>query len=169
MGKSLLDLSHNPIRLLRHRLGKTVQAAADEAGIHWQAWYMTECGCYNDVPPKISIYLKGKGYGFSDEDYQNFRLVQQRIFGEEYLKRKGLPAPTLAVPPITEFRKYHGIRSRTSFAKGLCVQPALLYKLEHGMVKYLPDQLYQALLQAGLPVEEVEELDNRTTEYYESH
>lgn len=168
MGKSLLDLSGNPVRIARFRIGKTVQQAADGAGIKWQAWYMTECGCYNDVPPKIERFLYGLGYLLSSDEYTDFRKAQQRKFGELFIQDKGLPVASLAHPPIKVYREHIGVRSRTSFAKGLCIQPALLYKLENGQAKHLPDQIYQALVTAGLTVDQADELDERTREYYEN-
>ena len=169
MGKSLLKLSGSPVRKARKQLNKTVQQAADGADIHWQAWFMTECGCYNDIPPKIASYLANNGLTIDGEEYTEFRKSQQRDFGELFaIGERGLPPASLSQPPIRAYREHIGVRSRTSFAKGLCVQPALMYRLENGQVKYLPDQIYQALLVAGLSTEDADELDERTTEYFEN-
>lgn len=169
MPRSALNLTANPVRIARKRLGKTVKQIAKEADVHFQAWYLTECGCYNRVPPVILKYLFGKNILISNDEYQKFRQDSQALFGARHFNGCGLPAFSNTLPPIEAFRLHCGIESRAAFAKGLCVQVALLYKLEHGEVRHLPAQVFQALITAGLPVEEVEELDERTVEFYESH
>jgi hypothetical protein len=85
------------------------------------------------------------------------------------LVNKGLPPVGNSVPPIKAYREFVGCRSRAFFAKGLCVQPAALYKLELGLIKSLPSQLSDALLVAGVGADDVEELDERTKDYYGAH
>lgn len=157
------------MRIARKQLGKTVQEAASGAGIHFQAWYLTECGVYNDIPPKIDSYLYSFGFLLKSEEYTAFRQANQRKFGEIYLIGKGLPAVSNLTSPIKSYREHVGIRSRTFFSKGLCVQPAHTYGLEKGSIKNLPTQIVDALVMAGVPKDDVEELDERTQVYYESH
>lgn len=166
VGRSLHDLSGSPVRIARKRIGKTVEGAAAEAGIHWQAWYLTECGVYNDVPPAIDEYFYQRGYILIGSEYNEFRCRNQRDFGLLYLVNKGLPPVDNSVSPMTSYREWVGCRSRSFFAKGLCVQPAVLYLLELGKCKTLPGQLRSALLIAGVSEEDVDELDSRTEDYY---
>lgn len=169
MSHSPLDLSDNPVRRARQKTGKSISQAAEEAKINWQTWYLTECGCYDGIPPAILSFFRRRGVVVSQEEYTWFRNVTQREFGRTHFTGKGLPPFKSTVPPIEAFRVHCGIARRAPFAKGLCVQVAFLFKLEHGETKHLPRQVYSALLTAGLPVEEVEELDERTVEYYEGH
>lgn len=169
MTRSLLDLADNPVRRARKKIGKSVEQASKEAGIHWQTWYLTECGCYSAIPPAITGYFRRKDLPVLNEDYQSFRLASQKEFGFQNLLNKGLPPFHSGIAPIQAFREHCGIDSRASFAKGLCIQVALMFKLEHGNVRFLPRQVYDALINAGLPVEDVEELNERTQEHYESH
>lgn len=155
--------------MARKRLGKTVEKAAFEAGVNRQLWYLTECGCYSSIPPVIDYYLKQKDQPVDPLDYLQFRLNTQKEFGRKHLVGKGLPDQSLKIPPIEAFRLHCGVETRASFAKGLCIQVALMYKLEHGEAKHLPIQIYDALRIAGLPVDDLEELDERTVEYYECH
>lgn len=167
--KSLLDLTDNPVRQARKRTGKTIDRAAYEAGVNYQTWYLTECGCYDSIPPAILSYFRNKDTEVSQRTYQDFRESSQRCFGAQNFLGKGIPDFSNTQPPILAFREHCGVPSRAAFAKGLCVQVAFLYKLEHGEMRHLPRQIVEALLTAGVSAEDIEELDERNVEWYESH
>lgn len=167
MSRTTLSLNDSPVRVARQKLARTIEEAAEEANVHWQAWYLTECGVYNDVPPAIADYLAAKGRPVDDDAYTWFRENQQRKFGNHYFRNFKLPEPDLRVAPIKALRDEIDV-SRLHFAKSLCVQPALLYKLERAETRALPSQIRAALLTAGLTHEQVEELNERCIEFYES-
>lgn len=167
MTRTKQQLYSSPVRVARNRLAKTIDEAADAAGVHWQAWYLTECGVYNDVPPSINSYLRKNDVAIDGADYTKWRRSRQREFGERHsLATIGLPEPSSRICPFLSFREWIGI-SRLELAKSLCVQPAVLYKLETGQSRHLPQQLAEALEVAGLPVELIDELNDRTEEFYE--
>lgn len=169
MTRTRLPLKENPVRTARESIHKTLQQAASGADVHWQLWYLTECGCYARIPPKIEHYLRRKQV-WSEEVEDGYRLYQlycRDAFGKHYFTEGfELPQPSLAQHPVVAFIEQCKL-SRSQFAKQLCVQPAVLYKTVENASRHLPRQLIDALTEASLPVELLEELQIRMEEYYE--
>lgn len=160
-----LQLADSPIRQARLAVRKTINEAAEGAGINWQTWFLAENGCYEEIPGKIVDYL-GR-LNVSAEEYFKYRENKQREFGHaNNFDTLGLPPVDLRVSPIESLRKLLG-KSRADFAKSLATQVAHLYNCEKGRCRFIPTGLREALLTAGLAVEKVNELDERQEEFYE--
>lgn len=162
-----VNLVGNPVRIARQSLGKSIGRISQEAGIHYQAWYLTECGCYARIPPKILKYLSRRTV-INTSDYVRYRKETQEIFGEAFLVNYKLPEPSTRKPPLESFLEINGIPNRTYFAKAICVQPSLVYRTLLGDAKELPSQIRAALSNAGVSSDDLYELNERTIEYYES-
>ena len=163
------DLSASPVRLARKRLGLSLQKLSDSLGVQYQLVYLTECGCYTEIPPVILVFLAKEGFsvGKLEEDYNKFVQKQRRAFGETYFPRDfELPDPAASQNPLTLLRKKLDL-NKAAFAKGLCIQPAVLYKIETGQQRTLALQIKVALVEAGLPWVEMKELESRYEEYYD--
>lgn len=163
------DLADNPVRQARLRLSLTIKAISSRAQVQEQLWYLTECGCYSEIPPSVLSYLIEKEFSpnFLREGYNAFVSRKRRDFGEKYLHDKfELPEPSPRVEPISALRTQLGL-TRTSFAKDLCIQPAILYKVENAKQRTLSQVIKNALLEAGLELELIRELDMRYGEYYD--
>lgn len=160
-----LQLADSPIRQARVAIKKTIGEAAEGAGVNWQTWFLTENGCYEDIPGRIIDYL-GR-INVSTEEYFAYRESKQKEFGESHnFDSIGLPPVDLNLSPIESFRKSLG-KSRADFAKSLATQVAHLYNCEKGRCRFIPSGLRDALLTAGLPMSLVDELDERQQEFYE--
>lgn len=165
-----LDLRDNPIRLARNLRGQSIEKAAADAGVHWQAWYLTECGVYNEIPPTILDHLSSLGEDATlvTQHYHEFVSQQRAAFSAKHKKHftlEGLGVPTRTQSPVEHFRRTLGL-SRLGFCKSLCVQPGVLYRVEHGKSRSLPQQVRDALREVGMADSLIEELDTRTEEYY---
>lgn len=167
MSRAKVNLVGNPVRTARRSLGKSIGKIAQEAGIHEQAWYLTECGCYARIPPRIVTYLHHR-VPLDIAAYDVFRKQTQRIFGEAFLNPYKMPEASIRLPPLEAFIQANEIPNRTFFAKALCVQPSLVYRTLLGSARELPSQIREALKEAGVSEDDVYELNERTIEYYES-
>lgn len=167
MSRTKVNLVGNPVRIARQSLGKSISRISQEAGIHEQAWYLTECGCYVRIPPRILKYLSRRT-GINTSEYDKFRRETQQIFGEAFLENYKLPDPSLRLPPLEAFLEINEIPNRTFFAKAICVQPSLVYRTLLGDAKELPSQIREALGNAGVTSDDLYELNERTIEYFES-
>lgn len=165
--RSFLRLDANPVRVARRSMRKTIEQITKDANVNWQLWYLTECGCYDRIPPVISQYLADNGYFLLEQDYFEFQTRQRRRFSERFHPDtiNALPSAASEGCPLTVYRLSLGV-ARLGLAKGLCVQPAVLWKVEKRHSKCLPAQLHQALLEFGMREENVNELDDRLEEWY---
>lgn len=167
MSRTTLDLAANPVRKARRSRGRTIKKIAGEAGIHEQAWYLTECGCYQKIPPKILRYFSKHGVPIDITAYDDFRLRTQARFGENYFQPYIIPPASTSQPPLISFIEANGVDNITFFAKAACIQPSLLYRVTVGSAKQLPTQVRKALANFGLDPDDIYELNERTIEYYE--
>lgn len=155
----------SPVRIARQSLHKTIAEASEAAGVHWQTWFLTENGCYEEIPVRIVDYL-GR-LNVAAEEYYNYRKEKQRAFGEEYnFSSLELPGVDLRCSPVQLLREQLS-KSRTDFAKSFAIQTAHLFNCEKARCKFLPTGLRDGLLTAGLTTEQVDELDARQEEFYE--
>lgn len=167
MSQAKVNLVGNPVRTARRSLGKSIGKIAQEAGVHEQAWYLTECGCYARIPPKILNFLKSRT-SVDVEAYEEFRKQTQKMFGKLFLKNYVLPEASVRRPPLDVFIQINDIPNRTFFSKAICVQPSLVYRTLLGEARELPSQIREALRNAGISEDDIYELNERTIEYYES-
>lgn len=162
-------LNANPVRRVRKQANRTIQQFAGDCGVHYQAVYMAECGVYPVILPKILDYMVSLGENATvlQAEYAKFqsdrRTESRAIFTGEF----SLPNPGLDKAPMTKLIEHLGM-SKQQFAKVLCVQPALIYRLDKGTWKTLPTQIEEALKDIGFPDDLLEELNERTEEYYEA-
>lgn len=160
-------LVDNPVRLARLSLHKTIAEAAELANVDWQFWYLTECGCYERISESIVTFLNRNFItGELQESYSEYRKRRQQCFGQDFPTLHTLPLVNSSVSPIESLWEALGI-PRTAFAKSLCIQPAHLYRLKKGMCKELPKAVVEALRQAGMSEDNIDELNERQTDFYE--
>lgn len=165
------SLERSPLRIFRERAGHSIESAAAFAKIHWQAWYMTECAVYAALPPAVlkAVDKMGGNTETLKRDYRQFQKEQRELFGIQYrdtFEYFNLPEFKFSQNPFRDWRTKLVDLSRQALAKRLCVQPAVLYKVEHGKSASLPEQVKEALEEAGCPVGVIEELDVRVAEHY---
>jgi len=161
------DLAASPVRQARQAIHKTIAEASEAAGVNWQTWFLVEQGCYEDIPGRMIDYL-GR-VNVVVEEYYEYRRNKQRAFGERYhLSEFSLPPVDITCSPIYSLRMVFGI-SRADFAKSFAVQVAHLYNCEKGRARFIPSAVREAFRTGGLPVEKVDELDDRQEEFYEWH
>ena len=163
--KSLV--TSNPIREIRIREGKTLEHFAFECGVTLQAVYLNECGVYPNVLPSIlrrlTTYYELQESDLN-RDYERFVKQKRLQFNERYSPYK-TPESDCTKSPIQLFRKLLTL-SRVGFAKGICVQPTLLYKVEEAKIDVIPGQIAMALRDIQLPVGEIQEFQERQLEFY---
>jgi DNA-binding XRE family transcriptional regulator len=145
-------IEENPIRICRKALHMTQAKFANEVGIHESAVLLNEQGCYHEILPKILEYLVEQDYDPKQlqRDYLSFvsmcrKYVRSKLSLDEF--RLGDQFVTLS--PIHQLYRYMKM-NRTKIAKLICVQPALLYKVEHGESTHLPSQVELALRDVGV-------------------
>lgn len=161
----------NPIRTCRKHLSATLEQFSQLTGVHVQAIHLLEFGCYYPILPRITQFIVDN-HIMSVEDlhsaYSNFQFHQRGDFG----RRHNFNHLTTVgdwdgdTSPFEEFRSQIIRVTRTALAKGLCVQPAALYRLANNEVKELPSLVQNALSEAGLSLDLVYELNERTREFY---
>jgi transcriptional regulator with XRE-family HTH domain len=171
-----VPLTGSPLRQQRQLLGLTLPEAAQQAGVHTQAWYLAEQGCYSQPPQKILNYLANNSIGNPANnpintdslliDYQDFISNKRLKFKETYAPHQ-LPEPTLLRDPLSQWLKENNF-SRANFAKAIAVQPSHLYRLAKKQRLQLSNQLTEALLGTGWTLEQLDELNERTEEFYYS-
>lgn len=163
-------LRSSPIRRERERYYRDLKTFAREIGVQSSVVYFTECGCYSRIPTSIWNALLNKSVPMWDLDreYHAWQKECREEFGQRFI------LPSLDVlsnrcwdnsfSPIYQIREELGF-SRSEFCKGLCVQPATLYRVESDRVREFPIELKQALLHAGVPLDVVRDWDERTRIY----
>lgn len=161
----------NPVRTCRKHLKLTLEQFSKLTGVHVQAIHLLENGCYTPILPRISEYLVNN-YVIDpvtlQDSYSTFQFHTRATFGRSHnfssLQQVGEWNGDTS--PFEEFRSQCLHVTRTSLAKGLCVQPAALFRLANNQVKELPVLVQNALSEAGLPMDLVYELNDRTREWY---
>lgn len=155
----------SPIKAARSKAGLTLLQASKQAGVHLQAFFLQEQGVYPEILPAVQSWLVLHEYDVkvATEEYHEFQRAKRRDNGERF----GLAVYELGPPEwanqFVQFRSSLGV-SRMGFAKDFCVHPGLLYRLERGISKALPQQVADALSDAGLPDWVIEELNYRIKE-----
>lgn len=167
--KTELPLEHSPVRLARARLNLTLKGASRAAGINYQTWYLTECACYDRVPLTVLHYLENQGFSsvWLEQEYKRYQERCRTIFFLNYYElfdKVDFENLTGNTHPVEWLRKSLGL-SRQGFAKELCIQPAVLYKVESGRTKSIPQQLNEALIEVGLPETVLTQLREETEKW----
>lgn len=158
-------LSRNPVHEVRTQAHLTLAQAAGEAGVHLQAFFLLEQGVYPDLLPAVELWLMRRELDLDRirSEYHNYQTLKRVQSGEMYAFPYITTWPPSDENPFVEFRQQLPL-SRMGFAKGFCVHPGSLYRVELGIAKTLPDQLVQALLEAGLSRSVLGELKYRIGE-----
>lgn len=155
---TLLDMQRNttnPIRVARTERGWTLREMASKAGVHVQALYLNECGCYPTVLPsvlRLMVHVLNCNPAEVERAYKKFVAHKRLAFGGGHalnfytLDHLGEPR----IHPVLALRDSLGL-SRLGFAKSICVQPTVMYNVENCLCKRLPPELVGALADAGLP------------------
>ncbi len=159
----------NPIRILRLQQNKSLDLFSRECHVHLQALYLNECGVYPTILPAIMERLT-RFYGLDRnrlaEEYGDFVKSTREEFGQQHSLLSYLPGDSdIRVSPITKLRNDFDL-SKLGFAKGICTQPTGISRVEKRITSEFPQQLNEALLEAGLPVGMLAELQERQREYY---
>lgn len=152
------DAFVNPIRVCRKQLNMTLAQFSEATGVHAQAIHLLENGCYYPVLPRVSSFLSENSIidpHELQEAYSSFQFHQRSSFGRQYsfshLNTVGDWNGTQS--PFEAFRIQVVRIARTALAKGLCVQPAALFRLANNQVKELPALVQAALSEAGLSMD----------------
>lgn len=168
MGDKRVGLAENPIRIIRKELKKTQNEFARNCGIHVSGLYLVECGSYSHIFPSILSYLSNKGYDRKqiEKDYKAFIKHRRQIEHESSSwANVVLDSPSLISNPFLAFRTKMD-NTRANFCKRLCIQPALVYRLENGELKSIPSSVEIALSEVGVPYIVLEQLNEQLEEYY---
>jgi DNA-binding XRE family transcriptional regulator len=155
----------NPIRVARKERGWTLKEMAAKAGVHVQALYLNECGCYPHVLPsvlRLMVHVLDRNPAQVEKEYNKFVADKRLTFGGDHalnfytLDHLGEPR----IHPLLAFRDSLRL-SRMGFAKAICVQPTMLYNVENCQARRLPSELLKALKDAGLSRQVLLELSLR--------
>jgi DNA-binding XRE family transcriptional regulator len=158
--------ANNPICEVRLQHHKTLMEFAAEAGIHFQALYLNECGCYPTILPALMALMTRK--------YQQDKLTLQNKYDMFVIKKRmefadkhkpyAWPEVDVSRSPVEMFRKALGY-SQIGFAKAICIQPTILYKVERGKSINIPESIKHAFKILQIPYEMVEEFNYRQQEF----
>lgn len=161
-----VQLSENPIRIIRLREHKTIKEFADRCNVHYQALYLTECGVH--PTPLRSVVRECVDLGYDEEqihsDYLEFVKGQRAKF-EDQFSPFSLPDVDMTYSPVVLWRQTLGL-TRTAFCKQICVQPALQMRLEQGKSQTIYEQLLTALRDVHFPEGLLHEFSDRVTEFF---
>jgi hypothetical protein len=163
--------STNPIQICRKQLNLTLQQLSEATGVNLQAIHLLEQGCYFPVLPRIEHFFTDHHVITAEElreAYVNFQFHTRFTFGQQHKFDSFTTVGDWdgSTCPFEEFRIQRIRATRTGTAKGLCVQPAVLFRLANNQSKTIPSLLSNALLEAGLSLELLDELSERTRDYY---
>lgn len=170
---------YNPITSIRTSVDLSIREFARVISISPQTLYLTECGCYTRIPPKIIHRLIEEDYLGTDRQetvlldtipvgvvhsaYTFFRECKQRQFGLEYRLNTLFDWDGLS-SPVESFYTSLGL-SRSGFAKSLAIQPSSLVRLNNKALNQIPGQILKALTTAGLSNNLLTELQDRHESY----
>lgn len=163
--------STNPIYVLRTRNHQSLVDFSRFLNVNLQTLNANELGVYPEILPKIKHKLM-KHFDVSEKEldlgYSRFvkekRAFFSRLHGDRF---EELPEPDLRICPFEQFRLHISPNmNRTKFAKEVCVEPAGLYRLETKPLPELPGRLVEALEDIGLSRSNIEELQERTSEFH---
>lgn len=151
-------LNRSPIRKQRRKYYNNLTEFQRKLGIQYSVAYFTECGCYGKIPDTIIKAFASKGVDIPSlrQEYREFQKDCRQEFGEYFrdiLLSESFNLVLERVYPSTSFVKLLQDElgmSRAELAKWLCIQTAILYRLEKGQTKEFPDDLVDALYQAGI-------------------
>ena len=167
-----VDPEHvNPVQLCRKHLGYSLDQLSKATGVNLQAIHLLEQGCYFPVLPRIEEFFVSRNVIAAEElreAYSNWQFHHRTQFGEAVgIERfQDVGDWDGSTCPFEEFRIQRLRVARTAAAKGLCVQPAVLFRLANNQSKTIPSLLSNALLEAGLSLDLLDELAERTRDYY---
>jgi transcriptional regulator with XRE-family HTH domain len=159
-------LESNPIRIARLQHGKTLEEFSKLTGVHYQAVYNNENGCYPRILPNLLTYLC--------EHWEMDRQELEQAYSEFVRGRReafyslhnpySLPLPS-GIHPFSAWRQSLGLTVR-ALSKDLCVSPSQLNRLEKNKTPNLPLEIERALIQVQFPDDLLQELKDRAEEYY---
>jgi len=144
-----------------------------DSKINLQTWYLTENGCYANVPPVILDYLEDQGFSAAwvESAYALFIAKSRAAFFLNYevtinsIEYSHKTRKDSAEHPLRTLCDSLGL-SRQGLAKELCVQPSVLYKLESGKQKAVPNQLETALLEVGMTSDNLQVFQKKVSEWH---
>lgn len=151
MSSPLAALHKNPIRLIRTRMGQSLETFAENVGIHFQVLRLTEWGCYSSPSDKILDYLESYGVerAIVCTEYWAFVKSRREAFREAHRELGwALSQERVTCSPIEAWAASLGL-PRTRLAKELCVQPANLYRMSNGKTNIIPNQVICAFRDIG--------------------
>lgn len=164
-----MGVVQNPVQRIRLAMHKTQGQFAREIGCHEQLVFLVEQGVYPAISPVVFNWMVSRGSNGAriTFEYRRFQEDRRQGFGEREtfslwtLDSLGPPVGS----PFESFRDILGF-SRMRLCKSLCIHPAKELAVESGQAQSMGGQIRGALLQAGLPVEVMTELDCRIKEFH---
>jgi DNA-binding transcriptional regulator YiaG len=144
----------NPLKELRLERGWTQEDLAGFAGVTRHAVLRTEQGVYALPPPAIlSVFQQRTELSMltMERQYVDWVKWTRRHTGLKLSSKASKQAVSvMSGPEFLTWRYGLGITRRMEFCRLFCVHPAVVEKYEKGQQHKMPDQLREALFDAGM-------------------
>lgn len=159
---AIMETTKNPVKQCRELLGYSQEELSYQSGINRQVIVRSEQGLYVTIPPRLAAYLSartGLNINSLHDDYIAWVDENRRnAFGKLSSR---LPEFSTETHPFIAWREDFTL-SRIEFAKLFCVHLSTLGRFETDLRQAsVPDQLVEALLMAGYPLELIHDLKVR--------
>lgn len=158
----------NPIKQAREDRNYLLKQFSRQIGVTSQLLYLVERGCYNSIPIKVLNFFEESldvDPSSLEREYRRYQCYCRQVFGESVRWDLWSELPVGECSPFEELRNALDV-SRVGFAKRMCLQPGLLYRLENAQMKTLPKHFTWAFRDAYLSDVLVGELDERVSEWW---
>ncbi len=161
------QLDHSPVRKARKKHFRDLTTFANQSKTSYSVAYFTELGCYSSIPTILCKSLESKGVDLSKlhSAYFEFQKDSRQHFALNFIapKRSVLNDNLYLNPEHSFVRVLRDTLeiSRAALSKGLCIQPASLYRLENNKLSELPSELFISLVHCGFTHKEVETFNGR--------
>lgn len=161
------QLEHSPVRRARKKHFRDLTTFAVQSKTSYSVAYFTELGCYSSIPTVLGKSLESKGVDLPKlhSAYFEFQKDSRQHFALTFIASKTTELENnLHLNPEHSFVRV--LRdtleiSRAALSKGLCIQPASLYRLENNKLNELPSELFISLVHCGFTHRQVETWNGR--------
>jgi transcriptional regulator with XRE-family HTH domain len=140
----------NPLKRFRLQEALTQEALGDLIRVSKQVVLKTEQGLYHTPTPKLSAWVERTFSVDLTKPYAQWQTTQRQKLGE----REWHPAENFSVWLIKNFPG----QSNMAICKQFCIHPATLRSFLLHEVRRMPVQIRVALIEAGVPGEQIERL-----------
>ena len=170
-------MATNPIVEFRLANSLSQEALARMAGITRLAVMRTEQGIFSRIPPalisallsKVMVTQEGDALTSDEEINLAYHKFQREVRRANYgALTETLPEEIRGVSPLIHWRLKSGLASQMGLCRKFCIHPASVAQFESGLQKKLPDQVLEALLEAGYDEDTLQKLQARQLTYIEA-